>query len=244
MAKKTELWRMKTAEHICPYGLKSKDLLKRKGIDVEDHTLTSKEESKNFKKKHDVKTTPQTFIDGERIGGYDALRQYFGLKKIEDTGTKYDPVIAIFITSFLTAAALVWNVTGTFLTTQLVLWFVAIAMIILAVQKLKDLNAFSMQFITYDLLAMRWIPYSYIYPFAEAYAGIGMLAKLPTFLVAPVGIAIGSLGAVSVIKAVYIDKRDIKCACVGGNSKVPLGFISLTENLFMVGAGIWMLCHL
>jgi hypothetical protein len=44
-----------------------------------------------------------------------------------------------------------------------------------------------------------------------------------------------------VIKAVYVDERELSCACVGGGSKVPLGFVSLTENLFMVGAGVWML---
>ncbi|CEG58118.1 protein of unknown function [Legionella fallonii LLAP-10] len=35
------------------------------------------------KEKHDVKTTPQTFINGERIGGYDDLRRHFG-KKVRD----------------------------------------------------------------------------------------------------------------------------------------------------------------
>jgi hypothetical protein len=49
------------------------------------------------------------------------------------------------------------------------------------------------------------------------------------------------VGAVSVVKAVYIDKRALKCACVGGDSNVPLGFISLTENLMMAGMGAWML---
>jgi hypothetical protein len=48
------------------------------------------------------------------------------------------------------------------------------------------------------------------------------------------------VGAVSVFKAVYIDKRELKCACVGGSSNVPLGFISLTENLMMVAMAIWM----
>ncbi|MBL0916320.1 MAG: glutaredoxin, partial [Sphingopyxis sp.] len=52
---------------------------------------------------------------------------------------------------------------------------------------------------------------------------------------------IATIGAVSVFKAVYIDKRDIKCACVGGGSKVPLGFVSLTENLMMIGMALWML---
>ena len=52
---------------------------------------------------------------------------------------------------------------------------------------------------------------------------------------------IGGVGAASVFKAVYIDKRELKCACVGGDSKVPLGFVSLSENLMRVGMAIWML---
>jgi hypothetical protein len=50
-----------------------------------------------------------------------------------------------------------------------------------------------------------------------------------------------TVGVVSVFKAVYIDKRELKCACVGGDSNVPLGFISLTENLMMVGMAVWMI---
>ena len=41
-------------------------------------------------------------------------------------------------------------------------------------------------------------------------------------------------------KAVYIDKRELKCACVGGSSNVPLGFVSLTENLMMIAMALWM----
>ena len=40
---------------------------------------------------------------------------------------------------------------------------------------------------------------------------------------------------------VYVQKRELKCACVGGSSKVPLGFVSLSENLAMVGMALWML---
>ena len=45
----------------------------------------------------------------------------------------------------------------------------------------------------------------------------------------------------TVFKAVYVDKREIKCACVGGSGSVPLGFVSLTENLMMVAMAVWML---
>ena len=96
-------------------------------------------------------------------------------------------------------------------------------------------------FLNYDLFAQRWVRYSYVYPFAEALAGILMMAGALMWLSIPVALFIGTVGAVSVFKAVYIDKRELKCACVGGDSNVPLGFVSLTENLMMVGMAIWML---
>jgi hypothetical protein len=68
-----------------------------------------------------------------------------------------------------------------------------------------------------------------------------MIAGLFTWIVAPVVLLATTLGAVSIIKAVYIEKRDLKCACVGGSSDVPLGFISLTENLIMMAMAVWMM---
>lgn len=114
-------------------------------------------------------------------------------------------------------------------------------MCLLALQKLKDVEGFSTMFLNYDLLAQRWVRYGYIYPFAEALAGILMVAGAMMWLSIPVAIFIGTVGAVSVVKAVHIDKRELKCACVGGDSNVPLGFVSLTENLMMVAMALWML---
>ncbi len=119
--------------------------------------------------------------------------------------------------------------------------FIATSMSVLAIMKLRDLFSFTNQFITYDLLARRYVPYGYFYPFAEAAAGILMLAGALIWIAAPLAFFIGTVGAVSVVKAVYIDKRELKCACVGGDSNVPLGAISLTENLMMVGMAVWMI---
>lgn len=233
---------METADHICPFGLKSKDLLERKGYDVDDHTLESREETDAFMRDHDVETTPQTFIGGERVGGYDDLRDYFGEAAEEDEdGTTYQPVVAVFATAFLMAVAVAWAAFGDVMSTRTVEWFIAFSMCILAILKLRDLESFSNQFLGYDLLAQRVVRYAYVYPFAEVFAGIGMIAGVLIQVVAPVALLIGTVGAVSVIKAVYIDKRDLKCACVGGNSNVPLGAISLTENVMMVAMGLWML---
>ncbi len=239
-AKTAELHRMVTDDHICPYGLKSRHLLKRQGFEVDDQWLTTRAETDAFKEKHDVKTTPQTFIDGERIGGYDDLRRYFGLSVPDKDSTSYTPVIAIFATSLLMALSLSWGMFGTVLTIRLPELFVATAMCILGIQKLQDVEQFSTMFLNYDLLARRWVPYGYVYPFGETLAGVLMLSGALIWLAAPVALVIATMGAISVFKAVYIDRREIKCACVGGNSKVPLGFVSLTENLIMIAMGIWM----
>ena len=124
---------------------------------------------------------------------------------------------------------------------KVVEWLIAISVCFLAIQKLQDVEKFSTMFLNYDLLAQRWVPYGKIYTFAEALGGVLMLSGALIWLAAPLMLFIGGIGAVSVFKAVYIDKRELKCACVGGDSNVPLGFVSLTENLFMVAMGIWML---
>lgn len=240
MSQQATLYRMETDDHICPFGLKSRDLLRRKGFKIEDNTFKTREEVEQFKQEHHVETTPQTFINGERIGGYDALREHFGLEEEGDSGTTYKPVIAIFSACFLAALALAWSSEAGMLLEPVLINFVGLSMLVLAIQKLQDLTAFSNQFITYDLLAMRRVSYAYVYPFAEAYAGLGMLLGTWHLLFAPVSLFIGAVGAISVFKAVYMEKRELKCACVGGDSNVPLGFISLTENLFMIGAGAWM----
>lgn len=164
-SKQAILYRMVTDEHICPYGIKSKDLLERQGYKVEDHHFQTREEIDAFKEKHDVGTTPQTFIDGKRIGGHDDLLKHFNVKTMKQEGITYQPIIAIFATTFLMALTTNWAITGGLSFIRVTELFIAISMCVLAIQKLQDLDSFSNQFITYDLLAMRWVRYSYIYPF-------------------------------------------------------------------------------
>lgn len=235
------LYRMVMPEHICPYGLKALDLLRRKGFEVEDHHLTSREETDAFRAKHDVKTTPQTFIAGERVGGYDDLRRHFDMRVAEPGATSYRPVIALFAMTALLAMAASQAAFGSPLTAHAIRWFGGFSMATLALLKLQDVEKFSTMFLNYDLLARRWVRYGYVYPFAEGLAGVLMTAGVLRWLSVPVALIIGTIGAVSVFKAVYVDRRELKCACVGGSSNVPLGFVSLTENLGMIAMAIWMM---
>lgn len=237
---RAQLYRMATDEHLCPFGLKSRALLERWGYEVDDHLLTNRAQTDAFMEEHGVKTTPQTWIGSERIGGYDDLRAFLGIPLRDEDETTYQPVIATFALAFVMGLAVSWLAHGA-ITWASIVYFVAISMCILAFQKLRDIESFSTMFLGYDLLARQRVEYAYAYPFLEAFAGVLMLAGLAIWLAAPIAIFIGGIGAISVIKAVYIDRRELKCACMGGGSNVPLGFVSLTENLMMLAIGLWML---
>jgi len=225
-------------EHLCPSGLKAVNLLKRHGFEIDDRWLKSRAETDSFKAEQGVATTPQVFIDGRRIGGYDDLRRHFG-KPVPAAGTlSYRPIITVLVVAALMAAAATYSAKHTLIDFGWFESFIAFSMCILAILKIQDTERFSTMFLNYDLLARRWVPYAYIYPYAELAAGVLMVAGVLSWLSAPIALLIGTIGAISVFKAVYIDKRSLKCACVGGGTNVPLGFVSLTENLMMILMGV------
>lgn len=70
------LYRMVLPNHLCPYGLRAKQLLDDAGVTFEDRLLTSRDEVDAFLDEHGVDTTPQLFVDGKRIGGSDAVAEW------------------------------------------------------------------------------------------------------------------------------------------------------------------------
>jgi len=241
MNKKATIYRIVIpGKHVCPYGIKSLYLLKKHGYEVEDNHLKTEEETKKYKEENGFVDTPRIFIDGKHIGNDDDLKRFLGYHVPTEDETTYKPVIAIFSVALLLSIMLNFLLAGYSLNWMIIPNFVAFAMILFAVQKLQDLEAFSTMFLGYDLLAQKYVPYAYFFPFGELFAGLLMLAGFLSKVSIPLAFFIGTVGAVSICKAVYIDKRELKCACVGGSSKVPLGFISLLEYLMMVGMAVWM----
>ena len=148
-SKTATLYRMVMPAHTCPYGLKARHLLKRQGYAVDDRPLTTREETDRFKAEHGVNTTPQVFIGGERIGGYDDLRKFFGLAVADPNATSYTPVIAVFAAAAALALAASHAVFGTPLTVRAAEWVVAFAMVLLAMLKLQNVETFTTMFLNY-----------------------------------------------------------------------------------------------
>ena len=229
-AQTVRLYRMSMPEHECPWGLKAVNLLNEKDIEFEDHRLTSKSEVEDFKAKHNVAATPQIFFDDERIGGYTDLADYFGVEA-EEEEYSYTPVAAIFSTAGLVAWAAALGVPG----------FMGVSLSMLASLKLMDLESFSESFEKYDLITQQVKPYAKTFPFLELLLGLGFLSGAAPVITGLGSLILGTSGGISVFKAVYIDKLELNCACVGGNSKAPLGAISFLENAIMVGMGAFLL---
>lgn len=220
------LYRMSTPDHECPWGLRAINLLTEKGIQFEDIKLESRDQIDAFKAQHDVATTPQIFFGEQRIGGYSDLADYLQVQ-VESADYSYTPVIALFSTAGLMALSTSLGLTG----------FMGISLSMLASLKLMDLNAFAESFAKYDLITKRFKPYGKAYPFAELLIGLGFLSGVAPLVTGIGSLLVGVNGAVSVFKAVYIDKMALNCACVGGNSKAPLGVVSFAENAIMAGMG-------
>jgi len=224
------VYRMVKENSECPWGRRAVNLLADKGIEFEDVPLTSDAAVAEFKANHGVETTPQIFWGDRRLGGYTDLAEHLG-ETVEEDEQSYTPVIALFSTAGLMAIATSLGMTG----------FMGISLSMLASLKLMDLDSFVEGFEKYDLLTQRLKPYGKAYPFLELAIALGFLSGVAPLVTGIGSLAVGVSGGISVIKAVYIDKKDLNCACVGGNFKAPLGAISFTENAMMVVMGAFLI---
>jgi glutaredoxin 3 len=74
--KTATLYRMVLPDHTCPFGVRAKQMLEGAGYEIDDKVLSSRAEVDAFEEEQGVSTTPQIFIDGQRIGGSDDLERY------------------------------------------------------------------------------------------------------------------------------------------------------------------------
>ncbi len=143
------------------------------------------------------------------------------------TQSSYTPVIALFSAAGLMTLATSLGMTG----------FMGLSLGMLASLKLMDLNGFAKSFANYDLVTRRVKQYGKAYPFLELAIALGFLSGIAPLATGIGSLAVGLSGGASVVKAVYLDKKELTCACIGGNSKAPLGIVSFVENAMMAVMG-------
>lgn len=118
--------------------------------------------------------------------------------------------------------------------------FMGLFFVVFSCFKIINLRNFAAAYQQYDLIALRFPWYGYVYPFIELALGISYLFKFQLTIVNIVTIifmVIGSMGIVLALRA----GKEITCGCLGTLFNIPVTIISLLEDLVMVFMAIAML---
>lgn len=106
--------------------------------------------------------------------------------------------------------------------------------------KLLDPAGFVSAYRGYDLIARRSATYARTYPFIELALGIVYLINVLPIVVNIVTLVLMLVGAAGVLKAL-LDKRAIRCACLGTALNLPMTKVTLVEDLTMAAMAAVML---
>lgn len=109
--------------------------------------------------------------------------------------------------------------------------------------KLLDLPGFVSAYRGYDLLAKRSATWAWLYPFVELGLGIAYLLAIYPLVINAFVLVLMLIGAVGVLQAL-LDKRAIRCACLGTALNLPMTKVTLIEDLTMAGMAATMLLML
>lgn len=106
--------------------------------------------------------------------------------------------------------------------------------------KFLDIRGFASGFARYDLIAERWKPWGYIYAFVELGLGVAYVTRFWPTATHAVTLVVMLVGAAGVIRSI-VRKDRIKCACLGTVIDLPLGTVTLIEDLGMAAMAAAML---
>lgn len=158
------------------------------------------------------------------------------------SGSLY-PLVLIVAYIAGTVAVLAWT-SGTFTLPTFMNGFMGGFFLVFSFFKLLDLSGFAASYRTYDLVAAGWPNWGYMYPFIELVLGVAYVTTALPGLTNSVTLVLMVVGAVGVLKAL-LDKRQIRCACLGTVLKLPLTQVTLAEDIVMavMAAVMLLLTH-
>ena len=99
--------------------------------------------------------------------------------------------------------------------------------------KILDIKGFSISFRMYDPLAKKVPLYGIIYPFIEILLGIMFLTRIEVQVALILTIIVLGITSVGVTQ-VLLNKKSIKCACLGTTLKLPMTEATIIENALMI----------
>ncbi|MBC7934240.1 MAG: heavy-metal-associated domain-containing protein [Rhizobacter sp.] len=154
----------------------------------------------------------------------------------------YKPVLLIF--AYITGITLLveW-LQGGFLWMRWMNHFMAGFFLVFSFFKFLNLKGFAESYIMYDIVAKKWSGWGYVYPFAELALGIAFLIGFNPGVTNAVTFGVMAVSIVGVMQSV-LNKRKIKCACLGDVFNLPMSTITIIEDALMIGMSAIMLLNM
>ncbi len=179
------------------------------------------------------------------LGGINAKYRISAINPIETVEMAkswlhtYKPLLLII--AFIMSVSLITSSNG--LTLNAMKWmnsFMAGFFIVFSFFKLLNLKGFAESYAMYDIIAKKAKVYGYLYPFIELTLGFAYLTHFNPLFVNIATVVIMGISSIGVIKSV-LDKRAIKCACLGDVFNLPMSTVTIIEDLAMTGMAVYML---
>jgi copper chaperone CopZ len=148
----------------------------------------------------------------------------------------------LLILFYITIASILLNY-ETWLWSEFMLDFMGLFFIVFSFFKMLDLKGFTRSFSMYDPIAKKVPFYGKIYPFIETALGLLFLMRLEIDIALMVTLVVLGVTTIGVTKTL-LDKKSIRCACLGTALKLPMTEATFIENAIMIIMAVFMLLNL
>lgn len=162
--------------------------------------------------------------------GYEAIEAAAPIVQPEEK-TSYVPLL-ILIGYLLGITLLIEATAGRFDAMRWMANFMAGFFLAFSFFKMLDVRGFADSYAMYDLLARRSRLYALAYPFLELSLGIAYLTRFSPTLTNAVTLALMLVGTAGIIESL-MNKRRVKCACLGSVFNLPMSYVTLMEDVTM-----------
>ncbi len=155
----------------------------------------------------------------------------------------YKPVLLIF--AYVTGISLLVEMgQGGFVLMRWMNHFMAGFFLVFSFFKLLNLKGFAESYAMYDIVAKKWNGWGYVYAFVELALGIAFLRGYNPILTNSITLVVMAVSLIGVMQSV-LNKRKIKCACLGDVFNLPMSTITIIEDaLMIVMSGIMLIMML
>ena len=155
------------------------------------------------------------------------------------TPTTYKPLWMV-LGGILVGVIVIQAIRGEASFTDAMRIFMGLFFLIFGFFKMLDWKGFVSTYVEYDIVAKRSNIYAYIYPLIELSLGVAYLLGIYFITVNIITVVIMGVSSIGVIQTL-VNKKKIRCACLGTVVKLPMTTITVIEDL---GMGVMALAML